>query len=121
MKKGILYILLFSYSVLMLKPLLPYISDKIAHAFWYSQHMATVHYVDGKFHVHKEVMEDAKKNSNEKNPYSQKKEQSQNEHLIAMVKPLFLRHLVINEYSLKSPRAILPGYLQADYPPPRNV
>ena len=83
--------------------------------------MATVHYVDGKLHVHKQVLEETKKSNNDKNPYSQKKEQSQNEHLIAFVKPLIFRHLIVNDYSLKSSWAILPVYLQSDYPPPRNI
>ena len=103
----------------MLKPVLPYVSDKIAHVFWYAQHMATVHYLDGKFHVHKEMMEEAKKNNNDKNPYSQKKEQSQNEHLVADIKPLRLNHLLIKEYFFNSSPALLPVHLKADYPPPR--
>lgn len=66
MKKALLYLLLFSYSIIVLKPVLPTISDTIAHIFWYSEHMATVHYEHGKYHVHLEYTEAAKKGYPEK-------------------------------------------------------
>ncbi len=54
------------FALVMLKPVMPYISDTVAHVFWYSQHMATVHYEDGKYHVHKEAVADIQKDATQK-------------------------------------------------------
>lgn len=80
MKKALLYLLIFSYSTMLLKPVLPAISDKIAHIFWYSEHMATVHYAHGQYHVHMEYTDAAKKGYPEKNN-SAKEDESINIHL----------------------------------------
>jgi hypothetical protein len=61
-QKGLIYLLFIVYSLSLVKPLLPVISDTIAHVFWYSQHLATVHFEKGKYHLHLAVM----KASNEK-------------------------------------------------------
>ncbi len=119
MKKGILYILIVSYSTLMLKPVLPYVSDAFAHAFWYSQHMATVHYVNGKFHLHKEVMEETKKNTNDANPLSLKKEQSQQEHLVTEIKIPQPTLLIMKEYFSEYSLSLFPSHTEKNYPPPR--
>ena len=81
MKRIPLYILLLSYSALMLKPVSPYISDTIAHIFYFAQHMATVHYENGKFHVHKEVIDVAKEEAAPKDQTSSKKDNSISDHL----------------------------------------
>ena len=47
MKKGLLHPLLFSYSALLLKPMLPFFTNSVAHIFWYSRHTGTIHYVKG--------------------------------------------------------------------------
>ncbi len=67
MKKALLYLLLFAYTTFVCKPLLPFITDTIAHIFWYSEHVATVHYENGKYHVHLENIDAAKKSQSEKN------------------------------------------------------
>lgn len=67
MKKALLYLLLFSYSIIVLKPVMPTLADTVAHVFWYSEHMATVHYENGRYHVHLEYADAAKKGSPEKN------------------------------------------------------
>ena len=63
MKKALLYLLLFSYTVIICRPVLPSVADAMAHIFWYSAHMATVHYEHGKYHVHYEYRQAAKKES----------------------------------------------------------
>ena len=118
MKKIVIYIFLLAYSVFLLKPLLPYVADACAHAFWYSSHMATVHYVNGKFHVHKEVMEESKKTNNN-SPLAEKKDQQQNDHL-----PVNPSHLSAFSASAVSIYAqlntnLLPAYSNTTYPPPK--
>ncbi|HNF02514.1 MAG TPA: hypothetical protein PKL81_11080 [Ferruginibacter sp.] len=87
MKRIPLYILLLSYSALMLKPVSPYISDTIAHIFYFAQHMATVHYENGKFHVHKEVIDVAKEEAAPKDQTSSKKDNSISDHLATTNNP----------------------------------
>ena len=60
MKKALLYLLLFSYTTVVLKPVFPTIADTVAHIFWYSEHMATVHFENGRYHVHLEYQQAAK-------------------------------------------------------------
>jgi hypothetical protein len=119
MQKGILYMLLFTYSTLILKPVMPYVSDAVAHVFWYSKHMATVHYVNGKFHVHREMMEAAKQSNKEKTPYLEKKEQGQNVHVIGKIMKLDFVVVLIDRYYYSTSATQLFGHLTHDYPPPK--
>jgi hypothetical protein len=61
MRRVLLYLLLFSYTTIVFKPLYPSLADTIAHIFWYSHHVATVHYEHGRYHVHVENREASKK------------------------------------------------------------
>ena len=119
MKKTALYILLFAYTTVMLKPVAPYISDAVAHIFYYSQHMATVHYENGKLHVHKEIIDNAKKDDPAKENPSSKKENSANDHIG------FLKNdeqqkffIVISHINSLSP-SLITNDLRRDYPPPK--
>ena len=58
-KKIILYALLCVYSFALLKPIMPLANDVIAHTFYKMQHIATVHYENGKYHLHDELAENA--------------------------------------------------------------
>ena len=119
MKKLLLHILLLSYTVVMVKPVLPYISDFAAHTFYYAQHMATVHYQNGKFHVHREIIDNAKKNDPAKENPSSKKGDSVNDHISLLQnnkQPCFHE---INNYRISYSSSLPSSYLQADYPPPR--
>ena len=103
----------------MLKPVVPYISDAVAHIFYYSQHMATVHYQNGKLHVHKEIIDNAKKNDPAKESPSSKKENSFNDHISLLQKnkqPCFHE---INNYRIPYSSSVSAIYLHSDYPPPR--
>ncbi len=118
MKTAITYLLLFAYSTIILKPLLPYITDIIAHVFWYKDHMATAHSHNGKFHVHKEVMEAAKSNDFEKNSNILKKDNATGDHIVYM-EPIITNKKYFNKkyYSLFTSHLIF-TYLSADFPPP---
>lgn len=121
MKQVALYIILFSYTLVILKPVTPYISDAVAHVFFYAQHMATVHYQNGKFHVHREIIDNAKKTASDKESESpsSKKQNSANDHIV-----LAQRHQVINLSSVKAYHILASSSLMytnisGDYPPPR--
>jgi hypothetical protein len=70
MKKITSHILLFIYTNGLLAPVSPVISDVLAHTLWRAQHLATVHCVNGKYHVHYELYKsgktDSKRNSSVK-------------------------------------------------------
>ncbi|HLP53482.1 MAG TPA: hypothetical protein VK151_00555 [Fluviicola sp.] len=55
---GIL-LLVVVYSCMPLKPVLPFAGDFIAHTFNEFDHVATVHFENGKYHVHDEVKKNA--------------------------------------------------------------
>lgn len=87
MKIGLSYILLAIYAMIMIKPVMPSIADTFAHTLNYANHIATVHYEDGKYHVHHEYIEAAKKNPPGDTPYSNilKKADSSGEHIMHIV------------------------------------
>ncbi|HVZ26399.1 MAG TPA: hypothetical protein VG842_10110 [Sediminibacterium sp.] len=51
MKKLLICLLFFAYTASLVKPVIPFFADTLAHAFWYSAHMATVHKADGAYHL----------------------------------------------------------------------
>lgn len=119
MKLAITYLLLFAYSTIILKPILPYTSDTIAHIFWYKDHMASVHSHEGKLHVHKEVIEAAKSSSPEKDSTILKKGTSATDHIITkelnIVKEVAFMSRAFFSLSTTLPHT----FLSADYPPPK--
>ncbi|MCD6069315.1 MAG: hypothetical protein K0S33_4141 [Bacteroidetes bacterium] len=66
-KKGLTYLMLIAYVFGILKPLSPIAADIIAHTFDQAHHMATVHFENGKYHVHKEIAVEAAEESPKKN------------------------------------------------------
>ena len=121
MKKLLLHIILLSYAVVIFKPVLPYITNFAGHVFFYSHHMATVHYENGQYHLHYEVAKDSKEEKSDKETVpSLKKDNSSNEHTIsAFTKYNFFISDLLNKYSLSSTPAIVSGSVKNNYPPPR--
>lgn len=58
MKRQVATLLLVCYAALLLRPLLPILEDTMAHMLWKNEHMATVHYENGEYHVHVEISDD---------------------------------------------------------------
>lgn len=81
MKKVFLYLLLFIYVLGVIKPTLPFVYDAVAHAFFYHHHVATVHKVNGKKHVHHEFIREAKKQNSGNNDADAKKLIPTDEHI----------------------------------------
>jgi hypothetical protein len=119
MKKGLIYLLIFSYSTIMLKPVFPFIADIAAHAFWYSHHMATVHYEHGKYHVHYEIQEAAKNNTPEKNNNATLNEPVSGEHISPFVSYAFYVPFTIQQQFTTLSSALVTNSLNSDYPPPK--
>jgi len=104
----------------MFKPVLPYVSDFIGHVFFYAHHMATVHYEDGKYHVHYETAKDAKEDTSDKTSPSSKKDNAANEHIIAVLKqPVIFVAKATTKYPVTFAAATINGEAANNYPPPR--
>ncbi len=119
MKKIALYIILFSYTVIMIKPVSPYIADTVAHIFFYAQHMATVHYQNGKFHVHREVIDNAKKTANQTESPASKKDNSTSDHIALQQKTDSVTAQTQIFYFQQRASALPNSYLEGIYQPPR--
>ncbi|MBL7702173.1 MAG: hypothetical protein JNM14_07980 [Ferruginibacter sp.] len=119
MKKLILHIVLLSYTVVMLKPVLPYVSDFINHILFYKQHMATVHFENGKHHVHKEIVDNTKKDASQKEIPAAKKDNTTTDHISFLQKEPAAALTVNGIIQIPVSTALLHNYLSGDYPPPR--
>jgi hypothetical protein len=120
MKKLLLHIVLFSYAIVMFKPAFPYIKDAVNHLVFYKQHMATVHFENGKYHVHAEVAKNVQEDNSNKNIPSSKKEITSTDHIVIINKEL--SHITIlssNKYPLPANDDLLAGNTAYNYPPPR--
>ena len=105
----------------MFKPVLPYVSDAIGHVFFYAHHMATVHYENGKYHVHYQTAKEAKEeNSDKTSNNSLKKDNSANEHVLISSKEIGLPgdYKNVNYISFATP-SLINGAFKNHYPPPR--
>ena len=120
MKKLLLYIILFSYALVMFKPAFPYLNDVIAHALFFQQHMATVHLENGKYHVHSEINKELKNQSPSKDLDLQKKVFSQNEYFSTdptdQTQPL--ARATKNKFFNRT-SSLCKNYLQGNYRPPK--
>jgi UDP-N-acetylglucosamine:LPS N-acetylglucosamine transferase len=58
-KRTFIYALLCVYALGLLKPIVPVVNDAIAHTFYKLEHISTVHYEDGKYHLHAELEQEA--------------------------------------------------------------
>jgi hypothetical protein len=116
----LLHIILFSYAIVMFKPVFPYVEDFIGHVLFYKKHMATVHYENGKYHVHAEVTKNAKEDNSNKNTPSSKKENTSTDHIVILNKvSVTITTITSHKYSLLKNNNLLAGNLSYNYPPPR--
>ncbi len=102
-----------------MRPLVPLAADMIAHTFWYSQHMATVHFENGKYHVHYQYLNETQKSIPGKNPHSNKTETFNSDYTASAQDYYFPIRLVMNNYLCKPSSSIPEVYPQRNYPPPK--
>ena len=112
--------MLLSYAVVLIKPVLPYVSDFIDHAFFYARHIATVHYENGRYHVHSETAKNTKEDKQDKsNLPSSKKDNTATEHILINTKQLVFSLAIRNAQYYTTTPAIISGISNINYPPPR--
>ena len=120
MKRLLLYIVFVSYAIVMIKPALPYVSDFIGHVLFYQQHLATVHFENGKYHLHQEVAKNIKEESSGKNTLPEKKKNTA-EDFTATLSKATLSYSSIEDvaYGAYMQQHIYAPYLPCNYLPPR--
>ncbi len=119
MKNFLLYLFFFTYSASILKPAVPYLSDLMAHTFYHAEHVKTVHFENGKYHVHHELVKQAQKNTgNENNDYL-KKISLPEEHLIIENSFNFFSPYFPHNYLSPVLQSIVPVCMNAVFAPPR--
>ncbi|MDQ3048269.1 MAG: hypothetical protein M3R27_12030 [Bacteroidota bacterium] len=67
-KKTAIYALICIYSFALIRPIVPVVNDLVAHVFYKMEHMSTIHFENGQYHIHSELKE-----SSEKTPLSSKR------------------------------------------------
>ncbi len=81
LKKVLVYLMLTVYTFGLIKPVIPIINDVLAHTFFKNEHIATIHYENGKQHIHLELIKEATKSTSKQTPLL-----SSNESLLVHVK-----------------------------------
>ena len=102
----------------MFKPVMPYVTDIIAHIFFFKDHMLTVHAHNGKYHVHAEVAEAAKNQQQDKNTDTIKKGMFGAEHIFTETYKSFSSNTSIN-WCVLLPVPIKKAFVSHHFPPPR--
>ncbi len=118
MKKPIAYFFIVVYSVLLLRPAMPFVADALAHAFWYSQHIATVHFENGKYHVHYQWLDESGKSLAGKNNQSLKTEIFMGDWLVTSITFEFLIDLVQKDSYPDESFDLRSVFSRLNYPPP---
>src|SRR5580700_3010857 len=82
MKKFTAVLLFVCYAMALIRPITPVIGDMLAHTFWRAQHMATVHFENGQYHVHYALQAAAKEDYGNKKPSSVKADETLDTHIV---------------------------------------
>ena len=109
---------MLAYTLLMIKPILPVIADAMAHSFWKSQHILTVHEVNGKFHVHKELVKASKDDEKRKQHTGNKFENSDYVHVPYAAISVVVFPATISIYATYKSN-YTSFHVNSDYPPPK--
>ena len=115
--------LLVAYVLFLLKPAMPVLMDKLAHTFWENVHIAVVHRINGKEHVHYELRKAAAGSEKDKSGATHK---SGTEEAYALA-VMQLRHSTLHFVRLAAKPAVyylrthidVAGKIEA--PPPRQA
>ncbi len=121
MKKIAIYILLSFYVFAQLKPLAVVIEDVLAHAFWKMQHMATVHYENGHYHIHSElsdISEKENKNTQQKAPSSEKINETDSQNIYEL-NFNFQTEPILIPAAIQQTQDVLAGFSRINSPPPK--
>jgi hypothetical protein len=114
------YLLVFVYSFALIKPILPIVSDFMAHTFYKLEHTASVHYENGKYHLHAELKTEAiaDKNLSKQNSSTIKYETLQH-HIFTKNLKFFSFGSILKNNFFSSNQSTLVAHLELPTPPPK--
>lgn len=122
MKKPILYILLTLYIAAQLRPLTAVVQDFIAHTFFKMEHMSSIHYENGHYHLHTELKNINEEDNNKtqgKVPTSQKVDESISANTLQMFNFQFQDNINTSLNWARTQQDVISGHTQIDSPPPK--
>lgn len=107
-----------------MRPIVTVVQDVVAHTFFKMQHMATIHYENGNYHLHADLKtinddESASNKTSQKLP-SQKTEKNTNE-LLTLLNFNFTTNASLIPTTITSVLDVSSGYIQSPYLPPKTV
>lgn len=97
---------------------MPYVADVVAHVLFFKDHMLTVHAHNGKYHVHAEVAEAAKKNLTEKGTNTTRKDTPGSDHIFTTTYTL-PTPIIYTKWLAALPSSTTNIFLPHHFPPPR--
>jgi hypothetical protein len=121
-KKPILYILLTLYIAAQLRPLTAVVQDFIAHTFFKMEHMSSIHYENGHYHLHTELKNINEEDNNKtqgKVPTSQKVDESISANTLQMFNFQFQDNINASLNWARTQQDVISGHTQIDSPPPK--
>jgi hypothetical protein len=121
LKKVIVYALLFFYVAVQLRPLAVVLEDALAHTFYKMQHMATVHYEDGKYHIHKDLkaISDSENDSKKNTSSTKKVNENINEQIVDVLIFDFTTPFSLLVKNSQPEKHIISGFTTINSPPPK--
>ncbi len=114
------YFLLFIYLVATCKPVLPIASDMLAHAFWKSNHIESVHHQHGSHHVQSEIAHAQDNDHNSQNNTNLKFSEPVALHLAAILSYSFSFTAIRKPYLPSTSYSLCKTALDTSYPPPKG-
>ena len=120
MKFTIAYYLLLLYVSVMLKPVIPIISDALSHTFSAAEHIATVHKKYGNNHLQKSMQDSGSENDTDKNQNTTKSQESIPVHLSTETKnDALVMGVILNHHTLNPHYNLSLVFILKDIPPPK--
>lgn len=104
----------------MCRPILPLLQDELAHIFWKTEHIATVHHHHGDDHAEEEIAEAAHEEENDKSQTTTKTCETVSVHIVLqtlydipqMSREKQMFKITVSDFSTVS--------LDKHYPPPKS-
>jgi hypothetical protein len=119
MKSTVAHYLLLIYITAMCKPVLPLVNDILAHTFWKTQHIITVHHENGKDHLHYELKKISDQNNEDADSSAPKSAESVSVHILLQNNYDFSYSIVSQQKHLSGSYSLLSTFLELNPPPPK--
>jgi hypothetical protein len=103
----------------MCKPVLPLVNDILAHTFWKTEHIITVHHENGKDHLHYELKKISDQNNEDADSSAPKSAESVSVHILLQNNYDFSYSIVSQQKHLSGSYSLLSTFLELNPPPPK--